>query len=209
VRRFSQIVNAVEEGFIAFLLAAMTLVTFSQVIARYVFNSGAVWALELTVTLFAWLVLFGMSYGIKVGAHLGVDALVNLFRRPIKRLFGLLAVIACLAYAGLLLKGAWDYWSLMYGIGLEVQDIPFPGFIQAIFGLYEDGEPYYEYLPRYVVYAILPLGIVLLIIRLLQAGVEIVTGRRDLLIVSHEVEDALEEAAKEAEPLDLSGKGRG
>ena len=44
----------------------MTLVTFSQVVARYVFNTGVVWALELTVYLFAWLVLLGMSYGVKV-----------------------------------------------------------------------------------------------------------------------------------------------
>ena len=36
-----------EEGLIAFLLAAMTLLTFVQVIARYVFNYSFVWALEL------------------------------------------------------------------------------------------------------------------------------------------------------------------
>ncbi len=72
-------VNALEEGIIALLFAAMTAVTFSQVVARYVFNTGAVWALELTVYLFAWLVLFGMSYGVKVHAHLGIDAFVKLF----------------------------------------------------------------------------------------------------------------------------------
>jgi TRAP-type C4-dicarboxylate transport system permease small subunit len=57
-----RIVSRLEEGAIALLLAAMALVTFSQVVARYVFNTGAVWALELTQYLFAWLVLFGMSY---------------------------------------------------------------------------------------------------------------------------------------------------
>ena len=80
--RLDRMVNAFEEGFIALLFAAMTLVTFSQVVARYVFNSGAVWALELTVYLFAWLVLFGMSYGVKVHAHLGVDAFAKLFSGP-------------------------------------------------------------------------------------------------------------------------------
>ncbi len=53
--------NWAEEVFIGLLLATMTLVTFSQVVARYVFNAGAVWALELTTYLFAWLVLFGVS----------------------------------------------------------------------------------------------------------------------------------------------------
>ena len=78
-RLFGRIVNALEEGIIALLFAAMTLVTFTQVVARYVFNSGMVWALELAQYLFAWLVLLGMSYGVKVHAHLGVDAFVRLF----------------------------------------------------------------------------------------------------------------------------------
>jgi C4-dicarboxylate transporter DctQ subunit len=69
----NNMINRLEENFIALLLAAMTLITFSQVIARYFFNTGAVWALELTTYLFAWLVLFGMSYGVRVGAHIGID----------------------------------------------------------------------------------------------------------------------------------------
>ena len=52
----------------------------------------AVWALELTVYLFAWLVLFGMSYGVKVHAHLGVDAFVRLFGDGTRRVLGLGAV---------------------------------------------------------------------------------------------------------------------
>ncbi len=66
-----------EEGLIAFLMAAMTVVTFMQVVARYVFNYSFVWALELTGVMFAWLIFVGMSYGVRVGAHIGVDALVK------------------------------------------------------------------------------------------------------------------------------------
>ena len=104
-----RMVNAVEEGVIAFLFAAMTLVTFSQVVARYVFNTGVVWALELTVYLFAWLVLLGMSYGVKVHAHLGVDAFAKLFPSRTQRLLGLLAVAAGLIYGTILLIGSWRY----------------------------------------------------------------------------------------------------
>ena len=75
----STVVNRLEEGIIALLLAAMTSLTFVNVIMRYVFNSGLTWALEITEFLFAWLILFGMSYGVKVGSHIGVDALVRLF----------------------------------------------------------------------------------------------------------------------------------
>ena len=66
-----------EEGLIAFLMAAMTLIAFVQVVARYVFNYSFVWALELNGVFFAWLIFIGMSYGVRVGAHIGIDAVVK------------------------------------------------------------------------------------------------------------------------------------
>ena len=42
----TRIVHHLEEGFIALLLVLMTLITFSQVIARYFFGAGFGWALE-------------------------------------------------------------------------------------------------------------------------------------------------------------------
>ena len=51
--RLSQIVEHIEESFIAITLSLMTLITFANVVARYVFNSNILWALELTVILFA------------------------------------------------------------------------------------------------------------------------------------------------------------
>ena len=50
-----------EEGLIAVLMAAMTLLTFAQVVARYVFNYSFTWALELTGVMAAWLIFIGMS----------------------------------------------------------------------------------------------------------------------------------------------------
>src|SRR3546814_2851652 len=87
----SRIVNRLEEGLIALLLGGMAMITFCQVVARYLFNSGAVWALELTTYLFAWLVLIGASYGVKISAHLGVDAFVKLFPARHQRYLILLA----------------------------------------------------------------------------------------------------------------------
>ena len=95
----------------AFFLGVMVVITFSQVVARYVFNSGAVWALELTTYIFAWLVLIGVSYGVKVGAHLGVDAFVRIAPARYQRWLILLATLLCCVYAGIMLYGSWDYWS--------------------------------------------------------------------------------------------------
>ena len=63
--------DQIEEFIIALLLGLMTVLTFANVVARYVFNSNILWALELTVFMFAWLVLLGASYAVKKSSPLG------------------------------------------------------------------------------------------------------------------------------------------
>ena len=100
-----------EETLIAILFGIMTVATFSNVIARYIFNDSILWALELTVFLFAWMVLLGASYAIKKNAHLGVDILINMLSPQKRRILGLIAVFFCLLFSFLMLKGSWDYWA--------------------------------------------------------------------------------------------------
>jgi len=95
--RFVAAIELVEQLVLTILFAAMVLVTFVQVVLRYVFNSGFLWAVQFTSVCFAWLILLGISYGIRHRAHLGVDAFVRLFPERTQRIFGLLTVGACLA----------------------------------------------------------------------------------------------------------------
>ena len=55
-------VHRLEENAIAIILGLMTVLTFVNVILRYVFQSSLIWGLELTLALFAWLVLLAVSY---------------------------------------------------------------------------------------------------------------------------------------------------
>ena len=87
--------DQIEETLIAVLLGLMTIITFANVVTRYVFNSNILWALELTVFLFAWLVLLGASYGAKMNAHLGVDLVDDMVSPPVRRLLGLISVSRC------------------------------------------------------------------------------------------------------------------
>ena len=206
-----QIVNEFEETAIAILLGAMTIITFVNVVMRYVFNASLIWGLELTLALFAWLVLFGMSYAVKVTAHLGVDAVINILPQRGRRILALIAAACCLIYAFLLLKGAWDYWAPFAGFEqtggrwfpegfiktrdqawYETEQIPMPDWLRFIEPIFNQGE-HYEKLPRFIPYAMLPFGVALLMFRLIQATWGIVTGTRDGLIVSHEAEDAIED----------------
>ena len=193
--------DRIEETLIAAFLGLMTVITFANVVARYVFNDNILWALEATVFLFAWLVLLGASYAVKRSLHLGIDLLINVLRPGMRRALGLFSVAACLAFSVLLLIGSWEYWYpfATKRAFLEVNDVPMPGFLQFLAGWFNEGEEY-EKIPRFIPYAALPLGMALLTFRFLQAGIRIARGRQVTVIASHEAEDALHEAAPPGRP---------
>ena len=194
--RLGRFVNEIEETLIAVILGLMTIITFANVIARYVFNSNILWALEATVFLFAWLVLLGASYCVKTSAHLGVDVVLNMVSPGTRKVFALLSVICCLIFTLLVLKGSWDYWWLFATkrAFLEVNDIPMPAFLQFFSDWLNEGEAY-EKLPRFIPYFALPLSLGLLLFRFLQVGWRVVTGQQDMIVASHEAEELVEEAA--------------
>lgn len=197
------LLNAIEESLIAIILGLMTVITFANVIARYVFNSNILWALETTVFLFAWLVLLGASYCVKTRTHLGVDVILNIVSPGTRRILAIIAVACCLAFSALLLVGAWQYWAPFAGknIWYEVNDIPMPGFLKFLEDAVNEGEPY-EKLPRFIPYFALPLGMLLITIRFLQAAWQILKGETDRLIASHEAEDLVAEASASVDKRD-------
>lgn len=191
-------VDHIEETFIAITLGLMTLITFANVIARYIFNSNILWGLEATVFLFAWLVLIGASYGVKHTFHIGIDIVLILVPKPVRKILTLLACAACLLFAGLLLKGAWDYWSPFIGkrAFYETNDLPVPFFLTWMKDVFNEGEAY-EKLPRFIPYAALPIGMSLLLYRFIQATYYILTDKQVALIASHEAEEMMEEVIQE------------
>ncbi|MDN2567279.1 TRAP transporter small permease [Aquibium sp. A9E412] len=203
-RRRPQAVARLEESVLAVLLAAITLVSFTQVVARYGFNSGWGGALELTRILFAWMILFGMGYGVKQGVHLGVDAVVRLFPAPLFRLAALFAALCTFLYAFILLHAGWltlvgadvstnwrqtgaiGYWTFMFERGTGLDDLRYPLWMQEAFGLQDRVQ-------RWVAYLMLPIGLALLAFRALEGLVAIARGRRELIIAGHEAEDLVAE----------------
>jgi len=204
--------DQIEETVIAILLGLMTLLTFANVIARFVFNSNILWALELTVFMFAWLVLLGASYAVKIHAHLGVDVFLNMLEPGPRRILALVSVGFCLIFALMMLKGAYDYWAVFadlpptsgrwFPTGLnwaarsqsfyEVQDVPMLAWLAWLEPLINEGEAY-EKLPKVVPYLVMPVSMALLTLRFVQAAILIWRGDLDRLVASHEVEEELEE----------------
>jgi C4-dicarboxylate transporter, DctQ subunit len=167
---FTRFFNRLEEIFIAILLAAMVTVTFIQVTLRYVFGSGILWGVECTTYLFGWLVLFGASYVLKKRGHIGVDVVVKKLSSPKQRLVGLAATMLSLLYAGIFFVGGWNYVQMMYNLGIRTEDMR---------------------IQRWILLSILPIGFVLLFVRLLQLLWRIWAGKETGFYLGDQTKDEI------------------
>lgn len=148
-QRVLKAADRLEEAFMIAALAFMTALTFVQVVLRYGFTSGFVWSLEVTTYTFAWLVLIGMSYGVRTEAHIAVDLITSKLSPNGARVFASIALLAGLAYCALMIYGSSQFVERLMTLGTNARDIP---------------------LPRWVLTGIMPIAFFLLALRLVQAA---------------------------------------
>lgn len=150
-----KLLQQAEEMLIAVLLGAMVTVTFAQVVLRYAFRSGLIWGLEFTLYAWAWLVLLGMSYGVRAGTHIGVDVYVKRLPAGTRRKIGVLVAILCMLYAAIMLVGGASFVVRLYKLNIYAEDLP---------------------LKRWLLTLVLPVGFAMLLARLFAAGVRVWRG---------------------------------
>jgi C4-dicarboxylate transporter DctQ subunit len=191
--KVGRVTDLIEETLIAGFLGLMTLLTFTNVVFRYVLNDNILWALELTVFMFAWMILVGASYGVKRHFHIGVDVVINMAPQSLRKVYAMIAVCLCLTFSVLLLIGSWNYWYpfITERAWYETDDIPMPEMLQFLADWLNEGERY-EKLPRFIPYAALPIGMAMLTFRFVQVAFYIFTGKMDRMIAGHEAEEDLE-----------------
>ena len=196
---YPKAVEKLEDNLLIILMALLTIVSFTQVVARYGFNTGWSAALEFTMTTFSWLILIGMSYGIKRSSHLGVDILLKIVSKPVARWLAIFGAASGLIYGLILLDASWlkavgietrsgaiEYWSKMYKVNIGTEELRWPIWIQETFGVKDRVQ-------RWVVLIILPISLALLCYRSLQAMVQIYRGEREMVIAGHEAEELVSE----------------
>jgi len=166
-----RLLNRTEEAVICLLLTLTTLLVFVDVIMRFGFNTGFMWTQELTLHMSAWFVLFGASYGIKVGSHIGVDAFVKLFPRTGRRILSAIGCLLGLSYCGLILYGSWIYLGKVKRIGIELEDLP---------------------IPAWIAHGMLIIGFVFLSIRIALLLWDIITNKADGFRHANEAEESME-----------------
>ncbi|MDD2464076.1 MAG: TRAP transporter small permease [Desulfobulbus sp.] len=168
---FLRVLNKVEEAIICLLLVTTTGLVSMDVVMRFGFNSGFIWNQELTLHMSAWFVLFGCSYGVKQGSHIGVDAFVKLFPPLGRRILTTIGCLLALAYCGLIIYGGCIYLNKVREFGIELEDIP---------------------VATWIARSILIVGFVFLTIRILILLWSVLRGEIDVFRHADEAKESME-----------------
>src|SRR2546423_8862744 len=100
---------------IAICLATMVVLVCTNVVLRYLFNSGIATSEELSRWLLVWLTFLGAIVALRQHAHLGVDTLVRALPPRGKLVCFLLSYLLMLYVDGLLTLGSWKQAGLTFG----------------------------------------------------------------------------------------------
>jgi TRAP-type C4-dicarboxylate transport system permease small subunit len=100
---------------IVLCLAAMVVLVFTNVVLRYLFNSGIATSEELSRWLLVWLTFLGAIVALREHAHLGVDTLVRTLPAVGKRICFIASYLLMLYADWLLTLGSWKQAVLTFG----------------------------------------------------------------------------------------------
>lgn len=109
--KVDRVLTALEHGLLGAGLLAAALILFINVVLRYFFARGLVWAEEAVRYIIIWMVFVGGSAAARQANHINVDVLLNLLPPEARRRgFALVNLMAALFSLGL---AAWGYQLAM------------------------------------------------------------------------------------------------
>ena len=133
----------------SFLLAV---VMATNVLLRYVFNTGSVWSQELEWQLMAPICLFGMSYALRHGEHVRVDALYASFSQRTKDLIEVITAAIAMTVSVIIIYLSLHYVAQSWNVGEGSAN---PGGIPA----------------RYILKSLIPIGFALFFLQSLAQAI--------------------------------------
>ena len=131
---------------------ALALVMGTNVIMRYGFNTGSIWAQELEWHLMSPICLFGMSYALRHGEHVRVDVLYASFSQRTKHLVEVITALIAMAISVIVIDLSISYVLRSWNIDEGTAN---PGGISA----------------RYILKSLIPIGFALFFIQSLAEAI--------------------------------------
>jgi TRAP-type C4-dicarboxylate transport system permease small subunit len=100
------IISIIFKPIIAILFFIMILITFTQVIFRYILNSALPWAGEITIFFFIWIIFLGAAITLHKGLHIGVDIFTNFLNKKYQKLILIFTNILIVIFCSLIIAGS-------------------------------------------------------------------------------------------------------
>ena len=136
------------EGYICIgTLAVMSVVGFIQVFFRYVVKGSLPWSEELSRYLLVWTAFMGGAYGVRQGAHIGVEAFMLLFPKKIQKIVAILVKIGGIILCAVICYYGWQI------VGTQIERNQLSPAMR---------------IPMGYMYAAIPIGMIFFIIRYIQ-----------------------------------------
>ena len=158
--RIDRLVEVIGE-WTSWLTLAIVVLMAVNVLLRYLFSTGSVWAQELEWHLLVPLILFGMSYALRHGEHVRVDILYGRFSDRAKVQVDLLSAVLGIAISIAIIWLSLNYVEQAYVID---EGSPDPG-----------GLPH-----RYLIKALIPIGFALLLLQSIAAALASIEKLRSM-----------------------------
>ena len=138
---------------ISWLALAVAIVMGTNVLLRYGFSIGEIWAQELEWHLLVPLTLVGMSYALRHGEHVRVDVLFARFNDRTKHIINALSAVIAMIFSLLVIWLSLAFVAQSWAIG---EGSPNPGGLGAL----------------YLMKAMVPLGFALLFLQSLAQAIQ-------------------------------------
>ena len=136
------------EGYVCVvMLIAMSIIVFMQVICRFILKSSLPWSEEASRYLLVWVSFLGGAYGVRKGAHLGVEAVLLLLPKKLRGIVELLSMVLGVVLCSVILK---------YGVDIVITQMNRMQYSPAM------------RIPMGYIYLAIPVGMVLFIVRYIQ-----------------------------------------
>lgn len=148
MKKFNTFLNNFEGYCCVATLAAMSVIVFIQVICRYVIKSSLPWSEEASRYLLVWTTFLGGAYGIRQGAHLGIEAFTLLLPKTVRKILSILVMLASIVLCAVIFK---------YGVDLVISQLAKGQLSPAM------------RIPMGYMYAAIPVGMAFFVLRYIQS----------------------------------------
>lgn len=149
-----KIITRFEEFFAIAALGVMVCVMLLQVLSRYLFNAPLIWSEELTRYLFVWVTFIGAGYGVQKHLHIEMGLLFEKFPIGAQKVVQVLINLLSMVCYGYMIPYGWKFTISQHAIAATATGVPMS-----------------------FVYAAVPIGCTLVVIRLIIQTFNVITDK--------------------------------